>query len=109
MGRGLFEGWHIIILIVLLIALFGAKRLPDAARSLGRSARVLKSEVDEMKKDGKSTASSATVPGETVQQPPAAPPTAAPAPPPVQQQTPTASSSPIQENAPRSDNSSGAA
>ncbi|MBP3087604.1 twin-arginine translocase TatA/TatE family subunit [Corynebacterium sp. sy017] len=41
-----------IIIIVLVIALlFGAKRLPDAARSLGRSMRILKSEVKEMGKD----------------------------------------------------------
>lgn len=66
MGKGLFEGWHIIILAIVLIALFGAKRLPDAARSIGRSMRVFKSEVDEMKKDGSSAASSATVKGETV-------------------------------------------
>ncbi|CCH77712.1 Sec-independent protein translocase protein [Nostocoides japonicum T1-X7] len=104
MGRGLFEGWHIIILIVLLIALFGAKRLPDAARSLGRSARVFKSEVDEMKKDGKSPASSATVPGETVQPGQGAAPPA-----PQQPAAPQASTSPVQENAPRTDNSSGAA
>ena len=31
------QPWHIIVLVVVLILLFGAKRLPDAARSLGRS------------------------------------------------------------------------
>jgi sec-independent protein translocase protein TatA len=36
--------WHIAILVVVLILLFGAKRLPDAARSLGRSMRILKAE-----------------------------------------------------------------
>ena len=45
MGRGLFEGWHLIILLVLLVVLFGFKRLPDAARSIGRSMRIFKSEV----------------------------------------------------------------
>jgi len=43
--------------------------LPDAARSLGRSMRIFKSEVEEMKKDGQSSpsaASSDTVRGETV-------------------------------------------
>ena len=69
MGRGLFEGWHLIILIVLLIVLFGFRRLPDAARSIGRSMRIFKSEVDEMKNDGKSAASSDTVRGETVREP----------------------------------------
>ena len=57
---------EIIIIAVLLIVIFGWKRLPDAARSLGRSARVFKSEVDEMKNDGKDKKSSETVTGETV-------------------------------------------
>ncbi|GAB94560.1 sec-independent protein translocase protein TatA [Kineosphaera limosa] len=64
--RGLFEGWHFVILIILIIILFGWKRLPDAARSLGRSMRIFKAEVDEMKGDGRSAASSDTVRGETV-------------------------------------------
>lgn len=62
---------EIIIIAVLIILIFGWKRLPDAARSLGRSARVFKSEVDEMKKDNeanKSTASSETVRGESITQ-----------------------------------------
>ncbi len=36
--------WHIIVLVAVLILLFGAKRLPDAARSLGRSMRIIKAE-----------------------------------------------------------------
>ena len=67
--KGLFEGWHIVILILVVVIVFGWKRLPDVARSLGRSMRILKTEVEEMKKDGKSTpsaASSDTVKGETV-------------------------------------------
>ena len=35
---------EIIIIAVVIMVLFGAKRLPDAARSLGRSARILKAE-----------------------------------------------------------------
>ena len=58
---------EIIIIAVLLILILGWKRLPDAARSLGRSMRVFKSEVNEMKQDGKSAASGETVKGETVQ------------------------------------------
>jgi sec-independent protein translocase protein TatA len=41
---GVLRPWHIIVLVVVLILLFGAKRLPDAARSLGRSMRILKAE-----------------------------------------------------------------
>jgi sec-independent protein translocase protein TatA len=68
-GRGLFEGWHIVILGLVVVALFGWKKMPDAARSLGRSMRIFKSEIDEMKRDDKakpSAASSDTVKGETV-------------------------------------------
>lgn len=60
-------GWpELAILAVIIIALFGWKKLPDMARSLGRSARVFKSEVDEMKKDGKEpdAASRTTVSGD---------------------------------------------
>ena len=66
--RRVARGSRIVIAIV-LIALFGWKKLPDMARSLGRSARVFKSEVDELKKDGKpvpSDASQTTVPGDVV-------------------------------------------
>ena len=37
--------WKMLILAVVLIVLFGSKKLPDAARSLGRSMRILKTEV----------------------------------------------------------------
>jgi sec-independent protein translocase protein TatA len=49
----LFEGSHAIILILVIVALFGWKRLPDAARGLGRSIRIFKSEMNEMSSDGK--------------------------------------------------------
>jgi sec-independent protein translocase protein TatA len=52
MFRNLFDNPLMLLVVVLLIVvLFGAKRLPDAARSLGRSMRIFKSEVKEMKKD----------------------------------------------------------
>ncbi|MCX4571882.1 Sec-independent protein translocase subunit TatA [Streptomyces sp. NBC_01571] len=40
-----------IILILLVVLLFGAKRLPDMARSFGQSLRILKSETKAMQKD----------------------------------------------------------
>lgn len=60
---------HILILVLVVLILFGWKKLPDVARSLGRSMRIFKSEVEEMKNDGKTTpsaASSDTVKGKTV-------------------------------------------
>ena len=43
--------WHFLVLAVVFLVLFGSKRLPDSARSLGRSLRIFKSEVQEMNKD----------------------------------------------------------
>ena len=37
--------WKVLIVAVVLIVLFGSKKLPDAARSLGKSMRILKTEV----------------------------------------------------------------
>jgi sec-independent protein translocase protein TatA len=59
---------EIIIIAVVVILLFGWKKLPDAARSVGRSMRIFKSEVSEMKNDGRSAASSDTVRGEAVRE-----------------------------------------
>ena len=50
---------HLAIIAVLVIVLFGAKRLPDAARSLGKSLRVFKAEVRELNSDNKPEASAA--------------------------------------------------
>src|SRR5689334_10219500 len=41
---GALKPWHIAIFVAALVLLFGAKRLPDAARSLGRSLRIIKAE-----------------------------------------------------------------
>lgn len=41
--------WHWLIIASVFIMLFGAKKLPDAARGVGRSLRILKSEVNAMK------------------------------------------------------------
>jgi sec-independent protein translocase protein TatA len=40
--RGALEPWHLVILAVIFMALFGAKRLPDSARSLGESLHIFK-------------------------------------------------------------------
>ncbi|WP_105974661.1 Sec-independent protein translocase subunit TatA [Streptomyces geranii] len=47
---------EIILILVVIILLFGAKKLPDMARSLGKSARILKSEAKAMKSEGQETA-----------------------------------------------------
>ena len=58
-------GWEFVILVGILVLLFGAKKLPDMARSIGQSARVFKGEMKGMKSDD-----AAAKPAE---QPPAAP------------------------------------
>ncbi len=56
-------GWHLLIIAAVLLVLFGARRLPDAARSLGRSARILRSEVREFSRDESPLAAGADRPG----------------------------------------------
>ena len=48
---GGLQPWHWLIVIAVFVLLFGAKKLPDAARSLGQSMRIFRSEVKEMKAD----------------------------------------------------------
>lgn len=43
--------WEILIIVALILLLFGAKRLPDAARGLGRSLRIFKAETKAMHED----------------------------------------------------------
>jgi sec-independent protein translocase protein TatA len=44
--------WKILIVAVVLIVLFGSAKLPGAARSLGKSMRILKAEVKDLHEDG---------------------------------------------------------
>ncbi|MEU0133323.1 Sec-independent protein translocase subunit TatA [Streptomyces sp. NPDC006296] len=52
MLRNGLEPWHLLILAIVVIMLFGSKKLPDSARALGQSLRILKSETKAMKEDG---------------------------------------------------------
>ncbi len=70
------EPWHVIVLLLVVVVLFGYKRLPDAARSMGRSMRIFKSEVESMRKDDEKappTPPSEPLSGRIVDEPPAAP------------------------------------
>jgi sec-independent protein translocase protein TatA len=102
--------WHWLIIIGVFILLFGAKKLPDAARGLGRSLRILKSEVSAMHDDDPKekvptetdvTARQATPAGEILATPAVqVPPVVAPAvvqPSPVQQTQPV--TQPVQQPA----------
>ncbi len=74
---------HWLIVVLVLVVLFGAKRLPDASRSIGRSLRIFKSEMKDMGADGeKSDAkNAATTPPTATAAPQQLPPAPAPAPP----------------------------
>ncbi|MFF4019722.1 Sec-independent protein translocase subunit TatA [Streptomyces sp. NPDC001843] len=52
MLRNGLEPWHLLIVAIVMILLFGSKKLPEAARGLGKSMRILKSEAKAMKVDG---------------------------------------------------------
>ena len=44
-------GWELILVVIVIMVLFGAKRLPDASRSLGRSLRIFKAETKGLRDD----------------------------------------------------------
>jgi sec-independent protein translocase protein TatA len=51
--KALFDSPAALILLLIVIVLFGAKRLPDSARSLGKSLKIFKSEMKDMKDEKK--------------------------------------------------------
>ena len=63
---GGLQPWHWVIVIAVFVLLFGAKKLPDAARSLGQSMRIFKSEVKEMKDKPEAEKPAEPVEGEIV-------------------------------------------
>lgn len=65
MLRNGLEPWHLLIVAIVVIVLFGSKKLPDTARALGRSMRILKSEAKALKDDD--TPAAATEPPATPQ------------------------------------------
>jgi sec-independent protein translocase protein TatA len=71
MFADLFDSpWKILIVAIVIIVLFGSRKLPDAARSLGKSMRILKTEVQGLHEDNVtdttfSTATPAVTPAAT--------------------------------------------
>ncbi|WP_295010728.1 Sec-independent protein translocase subunit TatA [uncultured Microbacterium sp.] len=45
------NGWHLVIILAVILLLFGAAKLPALAKSMGQSARVFKGEMKAMKDD----------------------------------------------------------
>jgi sec-independent protein translocase protein TatA len=55
MFSGLTTPGHLLLLLAVVVLLFGAKKLPELARGVGKSARILKAEVSEMNTEGRDT------------------------------------------------------
>lgn len=53
---GNLNGWHLVIILAVVLLLFGAPKLPGLARSLGQSARIFKSEVKTLKDESPAAA-----------------------------------------------------
>jgi sec-independent protein translocase protein TatA len=49
------QGWHLLIILAIVLLIFGAAKLPALARSVGQSARIFKGEVKAMKTDDATT------------------------------------------------------
>lgn len=47
--------WHILVIVLVFLLLFGAKRLPDLARGVGRSLRIIKAETRSLADDDLAT------------------------------------------------------
>ncbi|MFD5147486.1 Sec-independent protein translocase subunit TatA [Streptomyces sp. NPDC058401] len=51
MLRNGLEPWHVAIVVLVCLMLFGSKKLPEMARGLGRSARILKAEARALREE----------------------------------------------------------
>jgi sec-independent protein translocase protein TatA len=49
--RNGLEPWHLLLVLAVVVLLFGSKKLPEMARGLGKSMRILKAEAKAMKED----------------------------------------------------------
>ena len=68
-------GWELVLVVLVIMVLFGAKRLPEASRSLGRSMRIFKAETKGLRDDDEpKTTTTTTALTETYVPAPVAPP-----------------------------------
>ncbi|MFI6158130.1 Sec-independent protein translocase subunit TatA [Kitasatospora sp. NPDC051170] len=56
MLRNGLEPWHLLVVLVVVVLLFGSKKLPEMARGLGKSMRILKAETAAMREEDKPAA-----------------------------------------------------
>lgn len=57
---GDLKPWHIILIVVVFVVLFGAKKLPDSAKSVAKSLKIFKEEMkpNDEKNDGTNSSNS---------------------------------------------------
>ncbi|WP_207456953.1 twin-arginine translocase TatA/TatE family subunit [Desertivibrio insolitus] len=48
-----FQGWHLLIILLVIILIFGAPKLPGLAKSLGQSMKIFRNEVKDLRSDDK--------------------------------------------------------
>ncbi len=74
---GLRNPWIWVVLITLVIVLFGASKLPEITRNLGKSMKIFKQEVRDLRDDTDMSSTGSTTPpvveGTAPTTPPAAP------------------------------------
>lgn len=58
------KGWHLVVLLIVFVLLFGASKLPEIAKNVGKSAKVLKKEMKELAEDDKPASVPAPKPAE---------------------------------------------
>ncbi|GAA2232185.1 MULTISPECIES: Sec-independent protein translocase subunit TatA [Kitasatospora] len=51
MLRNGLEPWHLLVVLAVIVLLFGSKKLPEMARGLGKSMRILKAETKALRED----------------------------------------------------------
>ncbi|MFI6153088.1 Sec-independent protein translocase subunit TatA [Kitasatospora sp. NPDC051170] len=72
MLRNGLEPWHLLVVLAVVVLLFGSKKLPEMARGLGKSMRILKAETKAMRED-EPPADAGTAQSAATPQPAAAP------------------------------------
>lgn len=53
-------GWELVVVVLLIMVLFGYKKLPEATRSLGKSVRIFKAETKSLRDDDDTDGASTT-------------------------------------------------
>lgn len=74
------QAWHVVVLLIVVLLVFGSNRLPDVARSVGQSLKIFKREISELREDAPppqvppaATPPAATPPATAAGVPPVAP------------------------------------